>query len=197
LTGEQGTVYVYREFTREKGDKATMIRYTEQAEKVVEKSKYIDKYGDEKSEKFTFKVAGHDAWATHVRDEPGKTIIDWYNAGGLYGFIEGVKDRKFRKATLHEYLAPYDDENIGKKVAKLQIFDTCKVLIEKLPEMIKDPDDNEKVLDVDDHQYDSLGYGLCAYHVKKSKGLQTPKSDLEKDRERLWKAVKRQNRKFM
>lgn len=148
---EQGTVYVYREFTREKGDKATQIRYTTQAEKVIEKSTYFDEMGNEKRERFQFIAAGHDAWQKHVRDEEGKSLIDWYIEGGLGGFIPAIKDRKFRKATLHEYLAPYKDENIGKMTAKLQIFDTCKVLIEKLPEMIKDPDDNEKVLDVDDH----------------------------------------------
>jgi hypothetical protein len=193
---EQGTVYVYREFTREKGDKATMIKYRAQAEKVVEKSTYFDEMGNEKRERFQFIVAGHDAFATHVRDEEGKTLVDWYMEGGLTGFIEGVKDRRFRKATLHEYLEPYDDPfKEGKKTAKLQIFDTCKVLIEKLPELIKDPDDNEKVLDVDDHQYDGLTYGLCAYHAKKSRALKPEKNEIERYRERLWRNMRRKNRR--
>jgi hypothetical protein len=99
---EHGTVYVYREFTREKGDKATQIKYSTQAERVAEKSKYVDAEGKEHEEKFSFTVAGHDAFATHVRDEYGKTIIDWYNEGGLHGFIRAVTDRKLRKATIHE-----------------------------------------------------------------------------------------------
>jgi hypothetical protein len=193
---EQGKVYCYREFTREKGDKATMIKYKAQAEKVVEKSKYIDDQGNEHDERFSFKVAGHDAFATHVRDEIGKTIIDHYADGGLFGFIPGITNRRFRKATMLEYLDPYFDENAGKMTAKLQVFDTCKVLIEKLPEMLKDPDDHEKVLDVDDHQYDSVGMGICAYHATKSRALQPEKTDLQKDKERLWKSVKRQNRRF-
>jgi phage terminase large subunit len=193
---EFGTVYIYREFTREKGDKSTQITYKVQAEKVVEKSKYLDGQGNEHDEKFAFTVVGHDAFATHVRDEQGKTLIDHYNDGGLYGCIQGITNRRFRKATMHEYLAPYFDENIGKMTAKLQIFDNCKVLIEKLPEMLKDPDDHEKVLDVDDHQYDSVGMGICAYHATKSRALQPEKTDLQKDKERLWKSVKRQNRRF-
>jgi hypothetical protein len=192
---EQGKVYVYREFTREKGDKATMLKYSAQAEKVLEKSTYIDDDGQEKQEKFTFKVAGHDAFATHVRDEVGKTIIDHYRDGGLFGFIQGIKDRKFRKATMHEYLDPYLDENIGKMTAKLQIFDTCKVIIEKLPEMLKDPDDNEKVLDVDDHNYDSLTYLICAYHAGKTKALEPDKSKMQQYKEKRWKEFKRKDRR--
>jgi hypothetical protein len=191
---EFGTVYIYREFTRVKGDKLTQIREKEQAEKVVEKSKYVDEHGIEQVEKFAFTVAGHDAWATHHRDEQGKTLIDLYQDGGLYGFIKAVTDRRLRKSIWHEYLSCY--EVSGKKVPRLQIFDTCKVLIEKLPEMLKDPDDNEKVLDVDDHQYDSAGYGLISYHATKSKALQPEKNEIQKDMERLWKAQRRQSRRI-
>jgi hypothetical protein len=193
---EFGKVYIYREFTREKGDKETMIRYKTQAEKVVERSTYTDENGKEVREKISFIAAGHDAFATHVRDEVGKTIIDYYQEGGLYGFIRGITDRKFRKATFHEYLAPYKDENIGKMTSKLQIFDTCKVLIEKMPEMLKDPDDNEKVLDVDDHQFDGAGYLLCAYHAKKSKSLQPEKTEMQKYKEQIWREFKRKDRRF-
>jgi hypothetical protein len=194
---EQGTVYVYREFTREKGDMATMIIYEQQAEKVVERSTHVDINGKEYREKFMFIVAGHDAWGKHVRDQKGKTIINYYQEGGLYGFIEGVKDRRLRKAVLHEYLRPYRDGNTGKKTAKLKIFNTCKKLIEMLPEMQKDPDDNEKYLDVEDHWVDALAYGLCAYHAKKSRGLKAKLSELEEDRERLWKSIRMKNRRFM
>lgn len=192
---EHGKVYIYREFTRTKGDKSTMIKYSLQAEKVLEKSTYLDEVGQEHEERFNFKVAGHDAFATHVRDEIGKTIIDHYSDGGLVGFIQGIKDRRFRKATMHEYLDPYKDENTEKMTAKLQIFDTCKVIIEKLPEMLKDPDDNEKVLDVDDHNFDGVSYGICAYHASRSRALTPEKNDVEKYREKLWRNMKRKNHK--
>jgi hypothetical protein len=193
---ETGTVYIYREFTRDSKD--PKIKYSSQAEKVVEKSKHIELVNGqevEKEEKFSFTVAGHDAFASHIRDEQGKTLIDYYNDGGVYGFIRAVTDRRLRKAVWHEYLDPYLDENIDKMTAKLQIFDTCKVLIEKIPEMLKDPDDPEKVLDVDDHWYDSAGYGLIAYHASKSKGLAPEKTDLQKYQDKLWKQVKGKNRR--
>ena len=51
----------------------------------------------------------------------GKTLVDHYIEGGLPGrFIQGVKNRKFRKAILHEYLTPYDDPfRPGKKTARV------------------------------------------------------------------------------
>jgi hypothetical protein len=195
---EFGTVYVYREFTRDKGDKATMIKYSTQAEKVAEKSKYTDADGTEHDEKFAFTVAGHDAFASYVRDEQGKTLVDYYNEGGVYGIIKAVTDRKLRKATIHEYLAPYMDANIGRMIAKVQISDNCPKLIEYLGEVIKDPDDFEKY-DEDgewSHCLDSFGYGLIAYHAKKSRGLSTEKSEIEKDMERLWRNQKRQSRRI-
>lgn len=194
---EHGTVYVYREFTREKGDRQTMIKYSTQAERVVEKSKYIDASGQEYSERFSFTVAGHDAFASHVRDEQGKTLVDYYNDGGVYGIIRAITDRKLRKATIHEYLAPYMDENIGKMTAKVLIASDCKKLIEYLGEVIKDPSDSEKY-DEDgewSHCLDSFGYGLIAYHASKSATLKPEKSDIEKYREKLWRNMKRNNRR--
>jgi hypothetical protein len=192
---EQGKVYIYREFTREKGDKATQIIERAQAKKVVEKSKHTDANGQEYEEKFAFTVAGHDAWASHHRDEQGKTLIDLYNEGGLYGFVKAVTDRRLRKSMWHEYLAPYEVEP-GKWSAKLQIFDTCKKLIEYLPEAIKDPDDHEKY-DEDgewSHCLDGAGYGLIAYHASKSKAPKKEKTDLEKYHDRLCRNMKRKNR---
>jgi hypothetical protein len=194
---EQGTVYVYREFTRDKEDRTTKLIYKAQAQKVVEKSTTFDDQGNELMERYQFIVAGHDAFHTHVRDEQGKTLIDHYIEGGLPGgFIQGVKNRKFRKAILHEYLTPYDDPfRPGKKTARLQIFNTCKTLIEKIPELIKDPDNPEVVLDIDDHQYDALTYGICAYHAKKSRALKPEKNEIERYRERLWRRSVRKNRR--
>jgi hypothetical protein len=194
---EQGTVYIYREYTRE--DDSPRIRYSEQARKVTEKSTYIEIINGkevEVKEKFNFTVAGHDAFATHVRDVEGKTLVDYYNDGGVYGIICGIKDRRLRKSVFHEYLAPYLNENTGKMTAKLQIFNTCKKIIEVLPEMIKDPDDNEKVYDVDDHWYDGVGYGLLAHHASRSKSLEPAKTDIQKHKERAWKAIKRKQRMY-
>jgi len=197
---EQGTVYIYREYTREKD--SSRVKYSDQARRVVEKSRYIDVFNGrevEIEEKFDFTVAGHDAFATHVRDEQGKTLIDYYNDGGVYGFIKAITDRRLRKSVWHEYLDPYLDENTGKMTAKVQIFDTCRKLIETLPEQLKDPDDNEKVAESDnDHWYDGAGYGLIAYHSKRSKGLRPAKTEVEKDMERLWKAsIRGRKRRLM
>ena len=36
----------------------------------------------EREEKYDFIVAGHDAWFSNVRDQQGKTLIDYYQDGG-------------------------------------------------------------------------------------------------------------------
>jgi hypothetical protein len=162
---DDGTVYCYREYTRdpEKDDKVT---YSLQAKRVVELTG---------NEHIGFTVAGHDAWAVHhltklnPNTPQGKSIISYYEDGGVRNCTKCVPDRTLRKATLHEYLKPYMDENIGKMTAKLQIFNTCTQLIDTLPKLINDEKDMEKVAECRfDHWYDSLGYGLIAYHAKRS-----------------------------
>ena len=75
--------------------------------------------------------------------------------------------------------------------AKVQIFDTCKHLIETLPKLLSDEKDAEKVADSDiDNQYDSFGYGLIAYHMDKSKAPKQDKSPLQKHKEQLAKHMK-------
>jgi hypothetical protein len=155
---EFGTVYVYREYTRYVleddvwvKDK-NLIPYSTQAQKVVEKSShYVPETGKEVEDKFAFTVLGWEAWSSHKAMGGGKSLIDYYNDGGLYGFIEGIKDRRFRKSTMHEYLKVTEDLNTHQKTAKIKIFRSCKVVIQKMPEMLKDPLDPEKVLDEDDH----------------------------------------------
>ncbi|MBU7006318.1 phage terminase large subunit [Phosphitispora fastidiosa] len=169
---EDGIVYIYREYTRDYN--APKVIYSDQARKVVDLSKRldIDDIGQEiwVPEKIDFTVAGHDAWQTHVRDESGKTLIDYYQDGGVFGFIRPITDRKFRKAVWHEYLKPYYDEVTKKMTAKVQIFDTCKFLVEYLPMQIEDEKDSEKVAETSiDHWYDGAGYGLIAYHVQYTK----------------------------
>lgn len=150
---EDGQVFIYREFTRTPEEPKTI--YSDQARQVVELSSYctvVD--GEERSEKepLDYVSIGRDAWNTHHRDEKGKTLIDYYREGGLYGFIPAVTDRRLRKSVWHEYLKPYMDENTGKMTAKVQICRSCRKLIETLPQLIVDEKDVEKVAECDiDH----------------------------------------------
>ena len=164
---EIGTVYVYKEFTRQPGE--DKLLYTEQAEKVVEMSTYARVEGGEEikfQEPCDYIVAGTDAWATHHRDASGKDLIAYYQMGGLWGFIRAITDRKLRKSTIHEYLKPVPNTKTGELKAKLQIFSNCKTLIDTLPRLPKDDKDPEKVADCAiDHGYDVLGYSIISYHV--------------------------------
>lgn len=168
---EDGTVYIYREYTRESGD--PKVTYSDQAREVVERSSYVTiENGEERKVqgKLGFTVVGHDAFNSHPLSETGKTIVDYYHEGGVTGCIRAITDRKLRKATWHEYLKPYTDENTGKQTSKVKIFSTCKKLIETLPQQIEDDKDPEKVAETDyDHWYDGAGYGLIAWHMKQSK----------------------------
>lgn len=163
-----GTVYIYREFTRDYED--PKLTYKQQAEKVKELSTYTDiRNGEaiEEEERIDFTVLGHDAFATHHRDN--KQLIDYYEDGGISGFVRAVTDRKLRKATWIEYLEPFED-GTGKITSKVKIFRSCKKLRETLPLQVNDEKDTEKVAETNyDHWYDGAGYGLIAYHIEKSK----------------------------
>jgi hypothetical protein len=189
---EDGTVYTYREFTRDHKD--PKITYSEQAKNVVELSHYAEIVNGrevEKDEKYAYTVVGHDAFATHVRDAEGKVLIDYYAEGGVYGCIKAITDRRLRKAVVHEYLKPYLDENTGKTTAKWKIFNTCKKLIETLPEQLNDPKDSEKYAESDnDHWCDGAFYGLLSYHATKSKALSPEKTFVQKDMEKIWKRTR-------
>lgn len=160
---EFGTVYVYREYTREPKD--PKVSYSDQARQVTLKTG---------NEHIGFSVVGHDAWAvsplTKSNNTPqGKSIIDFYIEGGVKDCIRAVTDRVFRKATIHEYLKPYYDENAEKTTSKIKIFSTCEKLIETLPQMLIDERDPEKYQENDiDHWVDSFGYGIISHHSNKS-----------------------------
>lgn len=184
---EDGQVFLYKEFTREPEDEKLI--YSDQAKKVVKMSKRVEvKNGQEieVEENYMFTVAGVDAWNAHHRDQSGKSIIDYYVDGGLPRgqFIKAVTDRVLRKATLHEYLKPYEDKNTGKMTAKLQIFSTCHKVIDILPKLLEDEKDPEKVADDSaiDNPYDGLGYGLIAHHSKQTK---SPKKELTGEAKRI------------
>ena len=160
---EFGTVYVYREYTRD--PKEPKVSYSDQARQVTLKTG---------NEHIGFSVVGHDAWAvsplTKSNNTPqGKSIIDFYIEGGVKDCIRAVTDRIFRKATIHEYLKPYHDENADKMTSKIKIFSTCEKLIETLPQMLIDDRDPEKYQENDiDHWVDSFGYGIISHHSNKS-----------------------------
>lgn len=183
---EDGNVYVYREFSRSRDD--PKLLYSDQATRVVElcSTASLDDKGELRlgQEYLDFCVAGLDAWNTHHRDITGKTLLDYYRDGGLQiGFRRAVVDRRLRKAVVHEYLKIIEDED-GTRRSKLKIFNTCKHLLSTLPKLPKDNYDPEKVADCSiDNQYDSLSYGLVAYHVDRSIGLtsETPQIRAHKD----------------
>jgi len=160
---EFGTVYTYREYTRDPKD--PKVSYSDQAKQVVIQTK---------DEQVGFTVVGHDAWAvnplTKNQNTPqGKSIIDFYIEGGVKDCIRAVTDRAFRKATIHEYLKPYFDENAEVTTSKVKIFSNCVKLIETLPQMVQDDKDPEKYQDNEiDHWVDGWGYGLLAHHSKKT-----------------------------
>lgn len=195
-----GIVYLYREYTRDPED--PRLLYTEQAKKVVEKTSYTTiEYGEavEKTEKIDFTVAGVDAWNKHHRDQSGKDLTDYYAEGGVDGMVKAITDRKLRKDTFHEYLKPIEDQE-GKQYAKFQVFNTCKSFIEKMPELVEDETDANVVADCDyDHPYDSVGYGIIAYHINKSKVPEEVKGPIDRHKKQLAKklAMQKKRNRFM
>ena len=174
---ETGQVYVYQEFTRERAD--PKLAWSEQAKLVTKRSMCWDEEQQKKTpEKYRFTVTGRDAFKKNPED--GKSIIDYYKQGGVTGCKEpprGEKtDRIHRKATMHEYLKPFYDEDRKKWTAKLQIFNTCTTLIEILPMLVNDEQDPEKVADSGfDHPYDGVSMGLVAWHAKSSSKVEEKK----------------------
>ena len=193
---EDGQVFIYREYSRDYDD--DKVYYSDQASKVMELSTYTDIEDGKpvkKHEKIDYIVQGMDAWSTHHRDQEGKNLIDYYRDGGIsYGFIKPVTDRKLRLATWHEYLKPYEGHD-GRMTAKVQMFSTCKHLIDSLPNLLLDDKNPEVVADCDiDHWYDGAGYGLIAYHMDKSKAPKQDKTPLEKHKEQLAKRMQMASR---
>lgn len=189
---EDGTVYIYREFTR--GRDEPRLPYSEQAKQVVAMSKMkVD--GKKESENIDYTVTGRDAFSKHP--ETGKAIVDYYFENGIKRCIQPPRDkstdRVHRKAVFHEYLKPYLDENTGKMTAKLKIFNTCHSLIDDIPLLVVDENDPEKVAaSAFDHSYDSAGMGLQTWHAgvsvmskKKKKGV------IAEHKDRLARGVRR------
>ena len=192
---EDGIIYIYREYTREYSD--DKVTYSDQARNVAKLSTYHDEHGRLVPEKFSFTVVGHDAWNTSPLREDGKTIVDFYHEGGVTGCVRAITDRRLRKGTWHEHLKPYWDENNQRYTAKVQIFSTCKKLIETLPQQLEDEDDPEKVMETNyDHQFDGAGYGLIYWYSKMSKAPEPDKTIIQLDKERLVKRQRRTRRRL-
>lgn len=165
---EQGTVHVYREYTR--GVKDPKVTYTDQASQATILST---------GETITTTVVGHDAYAQQgARFGDNRSLLDFYKEGGYPdNFTKANTDRRLGKLTINEFLKPYYDENINKYRAKIVIHDCCTKLIETLPQMLVDEKDNEKVAEcLIDHWFDSLRYGLNYWHGKTYKNYKKEKS---------------------
>lgn len=160
-----GQVYVIREWSFKDRE-----WYSDQAEAVAASLKAMGMDG-----RVGLKVTGLDSFAP--RFERGKGIVDVYEAAGLPGWDrpnpDGHPNRKARAALVHEYLKPY---KAGPRVtAKLQVFDTCRDLTRTLPMLVSNPDHPEEVAEsAIDHWYDSLSYGLTAWHVRRSSEPRKP-----------------------
>lgn len=192
-----GIVYCYREYTRDPKD--PRVTYSDQAREVMRLSK---------NEDISFTVVGRDAWnrvgrafSTGKNPSDGKSIVDCYIEGGLTGCMPPPTEqnvaRKARKAVLHEYLKPFEDERTGRTIAKLQIFSTCTTLIEALPNLVVDDKDAEKVSEephIYTNPYDAIGYALVAWHVRHSKPPEPEKTEFQRDKERLARLRKRRKR---
>lgn len=162
-----GIVYLYREYTR--GEKDPKVTYSDQAREVLRLT------GDEK---IGNTVCGRDAWNKlgKALDTAGKSIVDCYRDGGLVGCspppTDQMRARIIRKAVMHEYLKPFQEERLERTIAKLQIFSSCTALIEALPNLVVDDKDAEKVglfPHVHLNPYDCCGYGLVAWEAARSK----------------------------
>lgn len=170
-----GIIYIYREYTRREKD--PRVTYSDQAREVLRLSVVRAAEGRDEPEQIGNTVVGRDAWNKLGRalDTAGKSIIDCYRDGGLVGCTpppaSQQQARATRKALMHEYLKPIEDELSGRTIARLQIFSTCTSLIGALPELVNDPKDNEKVA-AEPHVYtnpfDSAGYGLVAWAAERS-----------------------------
>lgn len=142
-------VYVYREYRTEVyvsiSDKSSVIKDLEGGENVP--------YG----------MADPSIWngsADHS-DKQGKTVAQMFDDEGVK-WQPAINDRTAGLAMVHHMLGVAEDG-----LPRLRIFSSCVSLIKTLPSL---PYDAHKVDDVDtdadDHDYDSLRYGLMKFKQK-------------------------------
>lgn len=157
---QDGNVYVYREHTFHR------LPHSDQAEAVA-KTLTREVKGQSVRENVGYWVSGMDAFIKNPNT--GKSLVDYYGQGGLFGFRQpdhGAGARARRAATVHEYLKITPDGE-GKPKARLHIFSSCPKLIETLPALPADPLNLEQVQECGiDHWFDALGYGLQSRHAR-------------------------------
>lgn len=212
---EDGTIYVYYEYTRDK-KKDPKIHYSDQARKfmldctveVTEKLqkeadnlklgyKLPDGYKHYEKENLQYVIFGLDAFTGHIRDTSGKTLLNYYEDGGFnYPTSRAVTDRKLRKDTMHEYLKVYTDEFTGNKTAKLQIFNICSFLIKYIPQLTVDEKNPDVVADNSniDNVADALGYLLIGSPKTNSRPIQKPETDIQRFKREKIKRLRKTKR---
>ena len=182
---EDGTTYLYYEYTCEKG-KGDITYYSDQAKKFMNDClidvtddfrqdvddlhlgyELPNGYKRVKKENLQYIVFGLDAFFRDTAKNTNKSLIDFYREGGLdYPVVKATANRQMSKSIVHEYLKPYEDcEGLeGVPKAKLQIFNTCRYTIKYLPQLVVD-DNNPNIVAGDskiDNVFDGLAYGLLA-----------------------------------
>lgn len=208
---EDGTIYVYYEYTRDKF-KDDKVHYSDQARRFM-KSCEIDVteklrqevedlhmgaelpvgYTHTEYEKLQYGVFGLDAFNKHHRDQTGKSLLDYYREGGLtYPAQRAITDRKLRKDTYHEFLKPYFDDFLGKTTARLQIFSNCKFIIKYITQLVVEENNPNVVADNSriDNVYDALGYLLLSSPNNNSRPIEEEETDIEKFKKHKIKLIK-------
>lgn len=137
-------IYVYREYR------------TEEFVDIPTKAKIIKQL--EAGERISYGLADPAIWNGQGDHNTGKSIAQMFMDEGVQ-WIPANNDRKAGLALVHDKLGYAKDG-----IPKMQIFSTCTSLIRTLPSL---PYDKYKVDDVDtkadDHDYDTLRYGLMAF----------------------------------
>jgi len=201
-----GRIIVYREFCRRPDIESDRLIYSEQARQVDRLSlsgteaggpaAVNPETGETLRERVIFTATGWDAFRTHP--ETGKNITDYYQEGGLTGFLEAPKDPAGRYGAVLEGFRVQDwpdndlSAQVGRTTARLLIFETCSVLIEALTKLRTDEKRPNQIADSAwDHYFDALGYGLQSWHPGASKVPAPPKTVIQKDKERRIKSRRR------
>lgn len=213
---EDGTTYVYYEYTKEKKD--PIVYYSDQAEKFMrscvrdvseETKQEIDElnlgYDTNNVTKYTkenlqYVIFGLDAFSTDRAKGTNKSLLDFYKEGGFdYPAVRATANRQLSKSAVHEYLKPYNDEASkieGIPKAKLQIFDTCKFLIKYIPMLVVE-DDNPNIVAGNskiDNVYDCLAYGLIGSPRNNTKPLSEKENILAKFKKQKIKLLGKKRR---
>ncbi|GEM_PF-968048 len=209
---EDGTTYLYYEYTTEKG-KGNIIYYSDQAKKfmsdcfvdLTEEAKQeiedlhlgfetdsIKRHGKEPLKYVAF---GLDAFNKDTAKGTGKSLMDIYTEAGFnYPTVRANTDRKLGKDIIHEYLKPEPNGIDDKKTAKLQIFSTCKFVIKHLPQLTVD-ENNPNVIagnSAIDNTADALKYLLIGSPRNSTQKIQQPETPIKKyKKERIKKLNKK------